>query len=245
MRLISWTGIITCYIEGVRDGHRFMAAVRECLRTKPVVILKAGLTESGAGAAASHTSSLAGSELVWDAFFRQIGAVQVNTFEEMTDVVLALQYLQCPKGRRVGIVGRGGGIGVLATDACERAGLKVPPLLAETRRRLEDVIPEAGIGIRNPVETVLGIAGAADFYARGLGIVDADPEIDFVLVQTAVDVYGGRQPSVGEQLMTAAEALANVAGSLTKPLVAVLYPGGTHPGLRYHPGGGRGGQPAD
>lgn len=219
------TEIIACYIEGVRDGRRFLEAVRNCLLTKPVIVLKAGLTEGGARAAVSHTASLAGSESVWDAFFKQTGAIRVNTLEEIADVILALLRMPCPKGRRVGIVGRGGGLGVTATDSCERAGLKVPPFLAETRKQLEEIIPEAGAVVRNPVESERGMSGAADFYSKGLKIVDTDPQIDFILTHNAVDVYGGRQPELQEQLVKAAEVLASTAPTLTKPLAAVLNAG--------------------
>jgi len=216
------TGIIGCYIEGVRDGRRFLQAVKKCLSAKPVVILKAGLTEGGAGAAASHTAALGGSGLVWDAFFRQTGAIPVNTIEEMADMLLTFSHMPYPGGRRVAIVGRGGGIGVIATDTCERVGLKVPPFLPETRRQLEEIIPEAGTGARNPVETALGMAGTADFYSRGLVIVDADPQIDLILIQLAVDVYGGRQPYLKEQLVSTIEVLISTAQILTKP-VAVVF----------------------
>ena len=219
------TEIIAGYIEGVRDGRRFLEAVKQCLRTKPVIILKAGLTESGAGAAASHTAARAGSESVWDAFFKQTGAIPVNTLEEIADVILTLLRMPCPKGRRVGIVGRGGGLGVIATDTCERAGLKVPPFLPETRKQLEAIIPEAGAGVRNPVESARGISEAADFYTKGLKIVDADPQIDFILTHIDVDVYGGDQPNLLEQLMKAAEVLSGTAHTLSKPVAVVLYAG--------------------
>ncbi|MFC2005701.1 acetate--CoA ligase family protein [Chloroflexota bacterium] len=219
------TEIIACYIEGVRDGHRFLEAIKKCLITKPVIILKAGLTESGAGAAASHTASMAGSQTVWNAFFKQSGAIPVNTMEEITDVIQALLYMPCPKGRRVGIVGRGGGIGVIATDSCERAGLKVPPFLPETRRQLEGIVPEAGAGVRNPVETARRISDAADFYGVGLKIVDADSQVDFILTHLGVDVYGGRQPNLQQQMIKAAEALISVAQTINKPLAVVLYAG--------------------
>lgn len=219
------TEIIACYIEGVRDGRRFLEAVRKCLMTKPVTFLKAGLTESGAGAAASHTASLAGSESVWEAFFKQTGIIPANSLEEIVDVVLALLCMPCPKGRRVGIVGRGGGIGVIATDTCERAGLKVPPFLPETRRQLEGIIPEAGAGVRNPVESERSMSGTADFYTKGLKMIDNDPQIDFILIHIGVDVYGGRQADLQEQLMKAAEVLVSTAQTLTKPIVAVFYAG--------------------
>ena len=221
----SETAIITCYIEGVRNGRRFMAAVKRCLQWKPVIIMKAGLTESGAGAAASHTASLAGSALVWDAFFRQTGAIRVDSLEEMADVVMALLRMKHVGGRRVGIVGRGGGIGVIATDVCERAGLKVPPFLPETQRQLEAISPEAGITVRNPVESAREIAGTADFYHRGLKIVDTDPQIDFIITHIAADIYGGRRQDMQTELLKAAEALAVTVPALTKPLAVVLYAG--------------------
>jgi len=219
------TEIIACYIEGVRDGRRFLEAIKRCLITKPVIVLKAGLTESGAGAAASHTASLAGSESVWDAFFKQTGAIPVNTMEEVIDVILSLLRMPCPKGSQVGLMGRGGGLGVIAADTCERAGLKVPPFFPETSRQLEEVVPEAGSSVRNPVEGPGGYSTAADFYAKGLKIVDADPQIDFILTRLAVDVYGGHQPDLREQLMKTAEALVSTAQTLTKPMAVVLYAG--------------------
>jgi len=219
------TKIIASYIEGVRDGRRFLSAVRKCLATKPVIILKAGLTESGSGAATSHTAALAGSASVWDTFFKQTGAISVDTPEEITNVILALLHMPCPKGKRVAIVGRGGGLGVIAADTCERFGLKLPPLLAETRQQLEEVVLQAGSGNRNPVEIAREISAAADFYTTGLKIVAADPQIDFVFTHLAVDLYGERQADLEEQLGKAAEALANTAPTLTKPLAAILYAG--------------------
>jgi len=220
------TEAVACYIEGVKDGPRFVRAVRTCLRKKPLVILKAGLTESGAGAAASHTASLAGSKATWEAFFKQTKAIPAITMDDVADVIQAVVRMRRPRGRRVALVGRGGGIGVIAADICERAGLKVPPFHPETREKLSRIIPEAGAGVRNPVETTLGLGGAADFYERGLGIVDTDPETDLILVHMAVDVYGGHQVDLHERVAYAADVLADKAKSLTKPLAVALYTGG-------------------
>jgi len=219
------TEIIAGYIEGVRDGRRFLKAVKQCLMTKPVVILKAGLTENGAGAAASHTASPTGSKSVWDAFFKQTGAIPVNTLEEISDMILTLLRMPYLKGQRVGIMGRGGGLGVLATDTCERAGLKVPPFLLETRKQLEKIIPEAGTSVRNPVESAGGISEAADFYTKGLKVVDADSQIDLILIHIDMEVYGGPQTDLLEQLVKTVEVLSITAQTLTKPVAVVLYVG--------------------
>ena len=154
------TQVIASYIEGVKDGRRYFNVIRECTRKKPVIALKAGITEGGSRAAASHTAVLAGSEIIWDAFFRQTGVIRVSDLEELLDMAMAFIYLHRPAGRRVGIVGRGGGLGVVATDMCETAGLKVPPFHLETQKRLEQLIPDAGTSARNPVEPQ---------GARGLG----------------------------------------------------------------------------
>jgi acyl-CoA synthetase (NDP forming) len=222
------TKVIACYIEGVHNGPRFFSAIKRCLSKKPVVILKAGLTESGAGAAVSHTASLAGSKSVWDAFFKQSGVIPAFTMDEVADVVQGLLRMKEPKGRRVAVVGRGGGIGVIAADICERAGLKVPPFAQETRQRLASVIPEAGAGVRNPVETTRGMGGAADFYHRGLSIVDDDPDTDIILVHMAIDVYGGHTPNLVQSTDAAALALCAKADFIKKPLAAALFSGG-HP----------------
>jgi acyl-CoA synthetase (NDP forming) len=87
------TKIITMYLEGIKNGNEFTRLVRAINRTKPVIVWKGGLTESGSRAVASHTGSLAGEGRVWDAFFAQTGAVRVNSLEEIVDVVMAFQHL--------------------------------------------------------------------------------------------------------------------------------------------------------
>ena len=174
------TRLILLYLEGLTDGRRFFNLLRGC--KKPVVLLKAGLSESGSGAVASHTASLAGSRRVWEALFKQTGAISVDTLEEAVEQMVALQTLPPIKSRRVGLVGRGGGIGVVATDICEREGLKVPQLEQETKNRLAGIIAaDSGSTIRNPVEIGLGITGVSEHYVAGLEMVAADPKIDFVL----------------------------------------------------------------
>lgn len=220
------TEVIACYIEGVRDGRAFFEVVKKCMKRKPVVILKAGVTEGGAAAAASHTAALAGSQWVWEAFFRQTGAISVESLEEIIDVVLALMHFPCPRGPRVGIVCRGGGFGVIGTDSCEKVGLAVPSFTEETRSQLEKVLPEAGASVRNPVETALGLAGASQFYQEGLRMVGADPQVDFILIHIGVDVYGGvGLSSLAEQLEQTMDILIETVKTMTKPVVVVLYPG--------------------
>ncbi len=216
------TKYLFCYVEGVNDGFRFFNAVRDCNRTKPVIILKGGLTEGGSGAVSSHTASLAGSELVWKAFFNQTGAIQVLTLDEAVEQIVAVEKLPEIKGRRVGIVARGGGMGVVATDTCERAGLHVPALTKETRVELAKITPaDAGSSIRNPVEIGLGRFGVSEHYSKGLNLVADDPNIDVVMAIINPHVY--TQEGVGaHEIDQTAQVLIDTAKTLSKPLVVVM-----------------------
>ncbi len=114
------TRVIGVYLEGVKQPERFLSVAKEVARSKPLIVLKGGRTPAGAGAVRLHTGSLAGSRAVWEAMCRQAGIVQVSDLREMTDAIQAFTYLKPLKGRRVGIIGVGGGFGVLAADAIER-----------------------------------------------------------------------------------------------------------------------------
>ena len=220
------TDVIGLYVEGIKNGHRFMSAIRRCIERKPVIILKAGLTENGAGAAISHTASFTGSQSVWQAFFRQTGAISVQTIDEAADTVQGLTRLQKLRGKCVALIGRGGGIGVVAVDICERAGLKVPPFSDVTRQQLAQIRPDPGASLRNPVEPKLGMEGAGEFYLCGLPVIDEDTETDVILIQMAVDVYGGHTTDLVQNVSEAAYALCAAADSLKKPVAVALFTGG-------------------
>ena len=226
------THYIALYIEGVKDGKRLFNVVRHCIAAgKPVVMLKAGLTKAGRDAAASHTGALAGNERAWEAFFTQTGAIQVYTLEEIVEQLVALQYLPRPAGRRVAIIGRGGGPGVVAAEVCERAGLEVPPFNAETRSQLEKITTaEAGSMTRNPVEVGVGRAGAQTGYVDAFRIIAQCPEVDVILTHLnpeAFVIYGGEP----EWLNYSVEALLGVFKELPKP-VALILPNGETPESR-------------
>lgn len=217
------TKIVCCYVEGPKNGHKFFEAALKCAHNKkPLIILKGGMTAGGMKAAASHTASLAGTTHVWDAFFKQTGAIAVDTFEEMVEQIVAFQHFRPPQGRRVGIVTRGGGPGVVATDQCERAGLSVVPITTETMAKLAKVTPsEAGSSIRNPVEIGLGLDGLSQYYGEGLETVAADPNVDMIITQIMPHLY--TQFGVGaKQVEDSIDVLIRTAKRMTKPLVAIM-----------------------
>jgi acyl-CoA synthetase (NDP forming) len=146
------TRIITQYLEGVREGRRFFDIARRNSGKKPHIIWKVGLTQMGASASSSHTGSLAGTGAAWDAFFRQTGAIQVSTLDELTDTTVAFHHL--PKGcsLRVGYISGGGAGTVLGADACENAGMRMPAFTKQTEKRLAELLPGVGLSFRNPVD---------------------------------------------------------------------------------------------
>jgi acyl-CoA synthetase (NDP forming) len=146
------TEVILGYIEGPREGRRLFHLLKEVCQHKPVIIWKGGLTKGGALAVASHTGSLAGEGMVWDGLFRQTGAIAVNSLDELIDTALAFLYLPTYRGRRLTIIGGGGGIGVAAADTCERVGLSVPIFSPDLQRKLTTMVPPVGTSTRNPVD---------------------------------------------------------------------------------------------
>jgi len=180
------TRIICLYLEGIRDGRRLSKQIAEINPRKPVIIMKGGLTESGARAVASHTGSLAGGPHLWETLFRQTGAVRVDSLEEMADVVLAFRNLGKPAGRRVAVIGTGGGIGVWAADAIARAGLELPILGEKTQAEFRAFIPEAGNILRNPIDAGIAFTDLG-LLERALRIISADPLVDAIVITIHVD----------------------------------------------------------
>jgi len=217
------TKYVFCYIEGIKDGRRFFAAVKKCSERKPVIILKGGMTAAGARAASSHTAALAGSAQVWETLYKQARVVKVDSFEEAVDQLTALVRLEGIRGPRVAIVGRGGGPAVANTDICERAGLSVPLLTAETKQKILELLPAEGSGLSNPVE--VGISGRgklSEHYADVLRLVAHDPNIDFMLIRINIEVVA-RVVEVGdEQIKGYVDIWAKAANTLPKPLAVVF-----------------------
>jgi acyl-CoA synthetase (NDP forming) len=216
------TKYVLAYIEGVQDGQRLLEATLKCNSKKPVILLKGGLTHAGARAISSHTATLVGTKHVWRAFFKQTKAIPVETFEEALDQVVAFRYLPPPAGRRVGIVGLGGGMAVVTSDICEREGLAVPQLAEETIRSLQALKGLAvGRGVRNPVETGLGKSGLFKDFADALRLVAADPQVDFLMIQLYPEGYV-QFWSGGNQMDQAMDVLIGTVKSLPKPVVTVI-----------------------
>ena len=143
--------VIAVYAEGVRNGPGLRDALALAYKNnKPVIFQKVGRSGAGAEAAASHTASLAGSDAVYEALFRQYGVFRVDSIEELLDIALACQAGAMPKGDKIGLLTISGGAGVQMADTAEACGLNVAPMPEDQQKYLKELIPFAGV--RNPVD---------------------------------------------------------------------------------------------
>jgi acyl-CoA synthetase (NDP forming) len=172
------TKAIAMYIEAVSDGRKFIELAEDVSRRKPVIILKSGRTESGARAVASHTGSLAGSYQLYLAAFKKVGAIPVDTIEELYDVAKGLALLPKPRGRRVQIVTSSGGSGIISTDYTEMLGLEMAKLKEDIADKLRKKLPSHCI-IKNPLD-VTGDADAPRYDAT-LEELFKDDGIDIII----------------------------------------------------------------
>ncbi|MEU5853645.1 acetate--CoA ligase family protein [Saccharopolyspora shandongensis] len=149
------THCVAMHLEDLKDGRAFVEAAQRVTKKKPVVVLKAGRTDLGARAASSHTGALAGNDKVYDDILRQSGVVRAPGLNEMLEYAHGIPVLPTPKGENVVIITGAGGSGVLLSDACVAAGLRlmdIPPDLDEEFRRYIPPFGAAG----NPIDITGG-----------------------------------------------------------------------------------------
>ena len=215
--------IIIGYIEGTRDGRRFVRAPQKSAEAKPVIMFKGGVTEAGTRAVASHTGSLGGTDAVWSSLFRQLGVMQVDDMEELIDLLLPFQHWQPLRGKRVGLIGIGGGYSVLLADASARAGLIVPAFTEELKSSLRDIVPreaDPGTSVHNPVD--LSVSGwNPDIFSKALETVDKYDGVDFMLL--CISLHAGCIGGPLKQMIDkAVDALVITKKKLNKPVAMVI-----------------------
>ena len=149
------TSCMTLYIEGLKNGRSFMEEARHA--SKPIVVLKSGVSEHGAAAAASHTGSLAGAARIYGSAFKQCGVTQADSLDDLFDKTLALSLQPRMTGDNILILTNGGGVGVLATDAAEKYGLPLHFAPDDVQEELKRHMPDFG-SAKNPVD-MTGMAG--------------------------------------------------------------------------------------
>jgi acetyl coenzyme A synthetase (ADP forming)-like protein len=205
------TKVILLYLENLGDPAEFLEIARRVSRKKPVAVVKSGRTEAGRRAASSHTGALAGMDVAVDALLGQCGVLRTDTIHELFDVAMLLSTQPVPKGPRMAILTNAGGPGIMATDACESRGLKVPTLTEATRAALREFLPAAA-SVGNPVDMIA--SASAEHYERSLRLLLADPGVDGVLTLFVTPIV--TKPT------DVAEAILRATRDAQKPIVACM-----------------------
>ncbi|KAA0002080.1 MAG: CoA-binding protein [Thermoplasmata archaeon] len=155
------TKVVFLYMEGIENGLEFLELAKRRPEHMSIVALKAGRSRVGARAVASHTGSLAGSDKIFDAAFKEAGILRAESLEEAFNWVITLAACPKPQGKNVVIVTNGGGVGVLAADACEKYGIYLLDDMEILKKTFQDVMPEFG-SYKNPVD-ITGQATGEDY----------------------------------------------------------------------------------
>lgn len=211
------TRVIALYLETIRKPDLFRQAAEAAAEAgKKLVIYKVGRSEAGARSAASHTGALAGEDQVFDAFFRQIGAIRADRFTDLIDIPAALAVAPSLTGNRVAIVTHTGGAAGLVADLCGMAGFETPAPSAETTRRLANILQSDGfVPGRNPVDLTLAGLDPEVTYQAITALAESD---DFDAV---IPVVGSS--SVGRPHLVA-DPVIRAAQTIDKPLIVYTSP---------------------
>lgn len=210
------TRIILMYIEGVGDGERLVRILKDATLKKPVIVIKSGRSRRGAMAAASHTSSLAGEDKVFDDIIRQCGVIRSENILDALNWCHFLADTPIPRGENTVIITNGGGIGVLAADACEKYNVNLYDNIQNLSRTFSSVIPVFG-SLKNPID--LSGQASATIYENALSAALNNKSIHSVIClacQTAVFDPEGFTRIVEKQFPEYKK---------TKPLVFSLFGG--------------------
>jgi acyl-CoA synthetase (NDP forming) len=175
------TKVILAYLEGFKDGKRFIETARKVSLKKPIIAIKANRNEAGAHAVASHTASLAANDAVTDALFREAGIIRAYTWDELFDCMNAFNSSLLPEGDNVLIITDGGGAGVMASDAVGELGLQLADMTPEIHDKIKEDLPPGLrdiISIANPID-LTGSATAKE-YLISLEHSLKDPKVNSI-----------------------------------------------------------------
>ncbi len=209
------TSCISLYVEGLKDGPRFIAEARKA--TKPIVVLKSGVSAHGAAAAASHTGSLAGAAKIYGAAFEQAKVSQATDLDDLFDRTLALSLEAPMKGENLLVLTNGGGVGVLATDSAEKAGIPLHFAPEDVQEELKKHMPDFG-SAKNPVD-MTGMAGN-EWYHDTVKFAYAHPWVDGLVI-----LYCETAMTLPQEIAQSIHAAITETGITDKP-VTVSFVGG-------------------
>jgi len=209
--------LIGVYLEGVKDGKRFLDILPKVASQKPVLIWKGGRTGDGGRSIASHTGSLAVPQTIWSSAIKQRGAIEVFSMEEMIDTLKALYYLPPVVGGGVGVAGGSGGQSVLVADIFAEAGLRVPALTPESNEELASFFVLIGGGYPNPIDTGGNVNQMQ--IERIMKILAQDRNIDNLTMIISTKPGWHAQP---ERVEASIQLLEKLKKETKKPVMALV-----------------------
>ena len=216
------TKVIVGYLENITSGDKFIKAARAAASAKPLILLRAGLTNAGMRAASAHTGNLAGHDIAYAAAFKRAGVIRAESFESLFDFAAALYMQPLPKGNRVAIITNAGGPAVMAADAVEQSGMEVATLNSYSATTLRQKLPTAAI-VSNPID-VLGDADP-ERYATAVNAAQKDDSVDAIIVILT--------PHAMTKPAETAKAIA-ACGRREKPVLAVFLGSSPLSGILEH-----------
>ena len=197
------TKLAFAYMEGTPDARRLLDLGRKSLETgKPVLMWKAGTTEAGVKAAASHTANMTGRYDLYRAALRQSGIIEVDDVEPIVDAAKLFEQARLPKGNAVGVLSISGGSGVVFADAAVRGGLTLPPFAPATITKMRKLVPAFG-SAENPADITAAMFNDTTLFERTLDAVLEDPGLDQLVVLIA-SISGPRAAQCAEMVAAAA-----------------------------------------
>jgi acetyl coenzyme A synthetase (ADP forming)-like protein len=221
------TKVIAVYIEGLRDGRRFLSTAQRVGMVKPVLAIKSGSSKEGSRATLSHTGALAGSDKIYDGAFHQAGIIRADDVDDLLDMAKTLSSQPPSGGGRIGVVTNSGGPGVMVVDALAKLGLKANEPSAETKDRLA-FLPDR-CSRNNPID--LTVETDPDYYERTLRILADSDDFDALVVVYVPPAFLKSEP-ISEAVLRARRAASKpfvacfMAGDLVREGVKVLESGG-------------------
>ena len=229
------TKAVIAYIEGVKDGRRFVETLKRVAREKPVVIYKSGRTSAGRSSAQSHTGALAGDYAVSEGVLRQAGAILARKSDEILSLAEALSLMKPMNSRRVAVLADGGGHATIAADALTEQGLTLAAISDASKTALAAMLPPSA-AVSNPVDVAGGTDSNPAVFAHCARILLADPSVDGLLITGLFGGYGVRFSQTLMQIeLDTSEHIAALYDEFGKPILVHSLYGSLYADLRPKP----------
>jgi len=206
------TRAILMYVEGMREGRKFLQQAYKTTETKPVVLLKSGRSSTGKQSAGSHTGALAGMSEVAKGAFERAGIIVIENSDELFPAAESLSSLPPIKNNQIAILADGGGHATIAADTLTDLGVKIPELEEKTQAKLRAILPD-GASVRNPIDVAGGTDDNPAVFADCANIILGDPNVGGLLI---VGLFGGYGIRFAESLALMEEDAAHQMGKMVK-----------------------------